>query len=284
VKLIVISGLSGAGKSIALNVLEDLGYYCVDNLPLGLLEAFAAELAATQPSPERVAAGIDARNLGVTFDRFPEIQAAIRGQGIDCEVVFLEADDNAITKRFGETRRKHPLTASNVALLEAIQRERALLEPVRDLADSCIDTSHTKYHELRELIRQRVDRRPRETMSLHFVSFGYKHGVPLDADFVFDVRSIPNPYWESELRELNGRDERVVAFLNSQPAVSAMLKNLKGFLSQCIPSFEDDNRTYLTIAIGCTGGVHRSVYIAERLAEQFGKGRSGVLVRHRDLT
>jgi RNase adapter protein RapZ len=284
VKLIVISGLSGAGKSIALNVLEDLGYYCVDNLPLGLLEAFAAELAATQPSPERVAAGIDARNLGVTFDRFPEIQAAIRGQGIDCEVVFLEADDNAITKRFGETRRKHPLTASNVALLEAIQRERALLEPVRDLADSCIDTSHTKYHELRELIRQRVDRRPRETMSLHFVSFGYKHGVPLDADFVFDVRSIPNPYWESELRELNGRDERVVAFLNSQPAVNAMLKNLKGFLSQCIPSFEDDNRTYLTIAIGCTGGVHRSVYIAERLAEQFGKGRSGVLVRHRDLT
>lgn len=283
-KLIVISGLSGAGKSIALNVLEDLGYYCVDNLPLGLLEAFAAELAATQPSPERVAAGIDARNLGVTFDRFPEIQAAIRGQGIDCEVVFLEADDNAITKRFGETRRKHPLTAANVALLEAIQRERALLEPVRDLADSCIDTSHTKYHELRELIRQRVDRRPRETMSLQFMSFGYKHGVPLDADFVFDVRAIPNPYWESELRELNGRDERVVAFLNSQPAVNAMLKNLKGFLSQCIPSFEDDNRTYLTIAIGCTGGVHRSVYIAERLAEQFGKGRSGVLVRHRDLT
>ena len=283
-KLIVISGLSGAGKSIALNVLEDLGYYCVDNLPLGLLEAFAAELAATHPTPERVAAGIDARNLSVAFDRFPEIQAAIRNQGIDCEVVFLEADDNAITKRFGETRRKHPLMTTNVALVDAIQRERALLEPVRDLADSCIDTSHTKYHELRELIRQRVDRRPRETMSLQFMSFGYKHGVPLDADFVFDVRAIPNPYWESELRELNGRDERVVAFLNSQPAVNAMLKNLKNFLNECIPTFEDDNRTYLTIAIGCTGGVHRSVYIAERLAQQFGKGRSGVLVRHRDLT
>lgn len=282
-KLIVISGLSGAGKSIALNVLEDLGYYCVDNLPLGLLEAFAAELAATQQTPERVAAGIDARNLSVAFDRFPEIQAAIRNQGIDCEVVFLEADDNAITKRFGETRRKHPLMTTNVALLEAIQRERALLEPVRDLADSCIDTSHTKYHELRELIRQRVDQRPRETMSLQFMSFGYKHGVPLDADFVFDVRSIPNPYWESELRELNGRDERVIAFLNSQPAVNAMLKYLKTFLSECIPTFEDDNRTYLTIAIGCTGGVHRSVYIAERLAQEFARGRSGVLVRHRDL-
>ena len=282
-KLIVISGLSGAGKSIALNVLEDLDYYCVDNLPLGLLEAFAAELAAARPSPERVAAVIDARNLSVAFDRFPAIQASIRNKGIDCEVVFLEADDNAITKRFNETRRKHPLTAADVALLEAIQRERVLLEPVRDLADSCIDTSHTKYHELRKIIRQLVDRRPVETMSLQFLSFGYKHGIPLDADFVFDVRSIPNPYWESELRELNGRDEKVVAFLDSQPTVSTMLKSLKDFLDECIPPFEEDNRAYLTIAIGCTGGIHRSVYVVEHLAEQFRKKRSGVLVRHRDI-
>lgn len=282
-KLIVISGLSGAGKSIALNVLEDLDYYCVDNLPLGLLEAFAAELAAARPSPERVAAVIDARNLSVAFDRFPAIQASIRNKGIDCEVVFLEADDNAITKRFNETRRKHPLTAPDVALLEAIQRERVLLEPVRDLADSCIDTSHTKYHELRKIIRQLVDRRPVETMSLQFLSFGYKHGLPLDADFVFDVRSIPNPYWESELRELNGRDEKVVAFLDSQPTVGTMLKSLKDFLDESIPPFEEDNRAYLTIAIGCTGGIHRSVYVVEHLAEQFRKKRSGVLVRHRDI-
>ncbi len=283
-KFIVISGLSGAGKSIALNVLEDLGYYCVDNLPLGLLEAFAAELAAAQPSPDRVAAVIDARNLSAAFDRFPDIKAAIRDQGIDCEVVFLEADDNALTKRFSETRRKHPLTAANVALLEAIQRERILLEPVRDLADSCIDTSHTKYHELRELIRQRVDRRPLESMSLKFLSFGYKHGIPLDADFVFDVRSLPNPYWELGLRQLNGRDEKVVAFLDSQPAVSSMLESLREFLEKWIPAFEDDNRAYLTVAVGCTGGNHRSVYVVERLATQFRGKRSGVLLRHRDIS
>ena len=283
-KLIVISGLSGAGKSIALNVLEDLGYYCVDNLPLGLLEAFASELSAARPTPERVAAVIDARNLSIAFDRFPDIKAAIQRQGVDCEVVFLEADDNAITKRFSETRRKHPLTAANVALLEAIQRERVLLKPVRDLADSCIDTSHTQYHELRELIRQRVDRRPLETMSLQFLSFGYKHGIPLDSDFVFDVRSLPNPYWEVGLRQLNGRDEKVIAFLNSQPVVSAMLESLKDFLSKWIPAFESDNRAYLTVAVGCTGGNHRSVYVVERLATQFREGRNGVLVRHRDVS
>ena len=283
-KLIVVSGLSGAGKSIALNVLEDLGYYCVDNLPLGLLEAFAAELAAAQPTPDRVAAVIDARNLSVAFDRFPDIMAAIRNQGVDCEVVFLEADDNAITKRFSETRRKHPLTAANVALLEAIQRERTVLEPVRDLADSCIDTSHTQYHELRELIRQRVDRQPLETMSLQFLSFGYKHGIPLDADFVFDVRSLPNPYWEPGLRQLNGRDEKVVAFLDSQPAVGEMLESLREFLDKWIPAFENDNRAYLTVAVGCTGGNHRSVYVIERLATQYRDARPGVMVRHRDIS
>ncbi|GMQ95657.1 MAG: RNase adapter RapZ [Gammaproteobacteria bacterium] len=282
-KLIVISGLSGAGKSIALSVLEDLGYYCVDNLPLGLLAAFAAELAAAEPSPDRVAAVIDARNLSAAFDRFADIKVAIRDQGIDCEVVFLDADDNAITKRFSETRRKHPLTAANVALLEAIQRERTLLEPVRDLADSCIDTSQTQYHELRQIIRERVDRRPLETMSLQFLSFGYKHGIPLDADFVFDVRFLPNPYWELGLRKLNGHDEKVIAFLDSQPAVGAMLDSLRGFLDEWIPAFEDDNRAYLTVAIGCTGGNHRSVYVVERLARQFRGGRSGILVRHRDI-
>lgn len=283
-KLIVISGLSGAGKSIALNVLEDLGYHCVDNLPLGLLEAFASELAAARPAPEHVAAVIDARNLSVAFDRFPDIKAAIQGQGVDCEVVFLEADDNAITKRFSETRRKHPLTAANVALLEAIRRERTLLEPVRDLADSCIDTSHTLYHELREVIQQRVVRRPPDTMSVQFLSFGYKHGIPLDADFVFDVRSLPNPYWEVELRQLNGRDQKVMEFLHAQPAVGAMLESLEDFLEQWIPAFEKDNRAYLTVAVGCTGGNHRSVYVVERLAARFREARSGVLVRHRDIS
>lgn len=283
-KLIVISGLSGAGKSIALNVLEDLGYYCVDNLPLGLLEAFAGELAMATPPPERVAAVIDARNLSIAFDKFPEIKSAIQEQGVDCEVVFLEADENAITKRFSETRRKHPLTAANVALMEAIRRERTLLEPVRDLAEICIDTSHTQYHELRELIRQRVDRRPMQTMTLQFMSFGYKNGIPLDADFVFDVRSLPNPYWEVGLRQLNGRDEEVVNFLDAQPSVNAMLASLRHFLDEWVPAFEDDNRAYLTIAIGCTGGNHRSVYVVERLAAEYRRDRSGVLVRHRDIS
>lgn len=283
-KLVVVSGLSGAGKSIALNVLEDLGYYCVDNLPLGLLEAFATELAAAQPAPERVAAVIDARNLSVAFDRFPAIKKAIQNQGVECEVVFLEADDNAITKRFSETRRKHPLTAPNVALLEAIRRERSLLEPFRDLADTCIDTSRTQYHELRELIRERVDRRPPEALSLQFISFGYKHGIPLDADFVFDVRALPNPYWEVGLRNLNGRDEKVMEFLDAQPVVGEMLTSLEIFLSKWVPAFEKANRAYLTIAVGCTGGNHRSVYVVERLAATFRRGSSGVLVRHRDIS
>ncbi|NIM27088.1 MAG: RNase adapter RapZ [Gammaproteobacteria bacterium] len=283
-KLIVISGLSGAGKSVALNVLEDLGYHCVDNLPLGLLEAFASELASAQPAPERVAAVIDARNLSVAFDRFPDIKAAIETRGVDCDVVFLEADDNAITKRFSETRRKHPLTAADVSLLEAIRRERTLLEPVRDLAETCIDTSHTLYHELRELIQERVVRRPPDTMSVQFVSFGYKHGIPLDADFVFDVRSLPNPYWKSELRQLNGRDQKVVAFLDAQPAVKEMLQSLGAFLAQWIPAFEKGNRAYLTVAVGCTGGNHRSVYVVEQLAAQFRESRDRVLVRHRDMS
>jgi len=271
-------------QSIALSVLEDLGYYCVDNLPLGLLAAFAAELAAADPAPERVAAVIDARNLSAAFDRFANIKSAIRDQGVDCEVIFLHADDNVITKRFSETRRKHPLTAANVALLEAIKRERTLLEPVRDLAELCIDTSQTQYHELREIIRERVDRRPRETMSLQFLSFGYKHGIPPDADFVFDVRFLPNPYWELGLRKLNGHDEKVVAFLDSQPAVGAMLESLRGFLDKWIPAFEHDNRAYLTVAVGCTGGNHRSVYVVERLAAHFRDGGGGILVRHRDIS
>ena len=282
-KLVVISGLSGAGKSIALNVLEDLGYYCVDNLPLGLLQALASELLDTESSHNRVAVGIDARNLAVAFDRFSDTMTAIRNQSIDCEVVFLEAEDEAIMKRFSETRRKHPLTADDVVLGEAIRRERVLLDPVRQQADFCIDTSRTQYHELRDLIRKRVDQRPSKRLSLLFLSFGYKHGVPPDADFVFDARSLPNPYWEVGLRQLTGRDTEVIAFLDAQPAVNAMLESLRGFLDQWVPAFEADNRSYLTVAIGCTGGNHRSVYLVEALAGHFRKNRAGVLVRHRDV-
>jgi UPF0042 nucleotide-binding protein len=283
VKLIVISGLSGAGKSIALNVLEDLGYYCVDNLPLALLQALAAELVGRKSTHDRVAVGIDARNLSVAFDRFSETMSAIRRQSIDCEVVFLEADDDVIMKRFSETRRKHPLTTEDLALGEAIRRERSLLGPVRNQADIRIDTTRTQYHELRDLIRQRVDRQPSQGLSLQFLSFGYKHGVPPEADLVFDVRCLPNPYWEVGLRKLTGKDPEVVAFLAAQPAVNAMQESLTVFLEQWIPAFEADNRSYLTVAIGCTGGNHRSVYLAEALAGHFQGATGGVLVRHRDM-
>jgi len=282
VKLVVISGMSGAGKSIALDVLEDLGYYCVDNLPLGLLPALVAELGA-EPAFERAAIVVDVRNPKVAFDRFSDIVAEIRAQGVEAEVVFLEAEDETLIKRFSETRRKHPLTAEDVALAEAIPRERELLKPVREEADICIDTTRTLFHELRDLVRQRVDRRPRKGISLLFLSFGYKHGVPPDVDMVFDARCLPNPYWEAGLRPLTGRDPEVVAFLDSQPEVSAMLDSLETFLQRWIPAFEADNRAYLTVAIGCTGGNHRSVYLAEKLAERFRDGRSGVMVRHREV-
>ena len=282
-KLLVISGLSGAGKSIALNVLEDLGYYCVDNLPLKLLPALVSELVQTEPLHDDVAVVIDARNLTVAFDRFPDTVREVRAQGIDCEVVFLDADDEVLLKRFSETRRKHPLTASDVVLAEAIRRERDLLGPVREQADITIDTTRTQYHELRDLIRDRLDRRPHHTLSLLFLSFGFKHGIPPDADIVFDARCLPNPYWEVGLRQLTGRDPDVAAFLDAQPVVGEMLESVRKFLEQWIPAYEADNRSYLTIAIGCTGGNHRSVYLIERLAGHFRAQRGGVLVRHRDV-
>ncbi|MDX1434323.1 MAG: RNase adapter RapZ [Gammaproteobacteria bacterium] len=283
-KLLVISGLSGAGKSIALNVLEDLDYYCVDNLPLKLLPALVRELVQTEPVHEDVAVVIDARNLTVAFDRFPDTVREVRAQGVDCEVVFLDADDEVLLKRFSETRRKHPLTDDDVALGEAIRRERDLLGPVREQADITIDTTRTQYHELRDLIRDRLDRNPHHTLSLLFLSFGFKHGLPPDADIVFDARCLPNPYWEVGLRPLSGRDPDVAAFLDAQPAVGEMLQSLRQFLEQWIPAYEADNRSYLTVAIGCTGGNHRSVYLVERLAEHFRAKRGGVIVRHRDVT
>jgi len=283
-RLIVISGLSGAGKSVAMDALEDLGYYCIDNLPINLLGALAAELdTGDQPPYDRAAVAIDARNPADTLQRLPEIIEELRGRGIVDELVFLEADDTSLVKRFSETRRKHPLTADNVSLAEAIGRERTLLGPMRRHADICIDTSRMHLHQLREMIRQRVDRRPLKTLSLLFESFGYKHGVPADADMVFDARCLPNPHWVPRLRPLTGRDADVREFLEAQPAVGEMLGDVRTFLEKWIPRFEAENRAYLTVAMGCTGGQHRSVYLVERLAEHFRQARRGVLVRHREL-
>ena len=282
-KLVVVSGLSGAGKSVTMQALEDLGYYCVDNLPLGLLSAFASELATTTATHRRAAVGIDARNWSAKFSRFSEIMAEVAGRGIEADVVFLEAEDSVLIKRFSETRRKHPLSDEDRSLGEALRAERELLAPMRDRADILLDTTNTHLHQLRDLVRKRVDRRRAATLSLQFLSFGYKSGVPPDADMVFDVRCLPNPYWRPELRGLTGRDPEVVTFLRSQPLAEAMVASLGEFLRRWVPEFEADNRSYLTIAIGCTGGHHRSVFVAERLVESFTEHPGGAMVRHREI-
>ena len=283
-KLIVISGISGAGKSVVMHSLEDLDYYCVDNLPLELLPSLAVELRRDNRFPiSHAAVAIDARNAGAEFERFPQIMAQIQASGVDCEIVFLEAENDVLIQRFSETRRKHPLTADNLSLAEALARERTLLEPVRRQASYRIDTTSTHLHQLRDLIRQRVDRRPRGNLTVMFESFGFKHGVPPDADMVFDVRCLPNPYWEPTLRDYSGLDEPVRTFLMAQPPAVAMVESLRDFLARWIPSFEAENRAYLTVAVGCTGGMHRSVFIIEQLGGHFKALREGVLIRHREL-
>ncbi len=284
-KLIVVSGLSGSGKSIMLHTLEDLGYYCIDNLPVDLLQAFAAQMINdTQHAYENAAVGIDARNRSEAMQRFPEILQTIEHSGLNCELFFLQAEDDTLFKRYSETRRKHPLTGKDRPLAEAIRLERKLMEPFVAHADLIIDSTHTNIHQLRELVRERVEQRTERSLSLLFMSFGYKHGVPPDADFVFDVRCLPNPHWESVLRPLTGLDPGVIAFLEQQPKVGEMFEHLRDFMEYWIPCFEAENRSYVTVALGCTGGQHRSVYLTELLAAHFRHSRSSVLTRHRELS
>ena len=283
-RLVIVSGLSGSGKSVALHMLEDLDYYCVDNIPAALLKPL---ISHTVRGPEdtypRTAVGLDARNRPRDIEMEPDLVAELRSGGIGCEVLYLHASDEVLLKRYAETRRKHPLLAAGVSLREAIASERRLLEPITIAADLVIDTSNMGVHALRELIRERIDRRLTGRLSLMFESFGFKHGIPGDADFVFDVRSLPNPYWEHTLRGLTGRDDAVAAYLAGHAAVGEMLEDLTGFLTKRIAEFARTNRGYLTIAIGCTGGRHRSVYIAEKLAEHFRRIHPQVLTRHASL-
>jgi UPF0042 nucleotide-binding protein len=286
VRLVVVSGLSGAGKSVALHTLEDLGYYCIDNLPVDLLPALASQMTSPgSPDYEFTAVGIDARNPSRALERFPSILNELRSHCVDCQLVFLEAEDPILIKRFSETRRRHPLTSDEVSLAEAIARERQLLGPLASCADLRIDTSLTTLHQLRDLVRLRVGGGAPGALSVMLLSFGFKHGVPRDADFVFDVRCLPNPHWEPHLRPLTGRDAPVVEFLGCDALVDEMFEDLAGFLQDWIPRFEAENRAYLTVALGCTGGQHRSVYMAERLGEHLrAHGRWSVIVRHRELT
>jgi len=284
-RLIIVSGLSGSGKSVALQALEDLDYYCIDNLPLGLLPQFAGQIidTAAKRNIENVAVGIDARNLVRDLARFSEILDEVRRRGINCEVVFLTAGDHVLIKRFSETRRKHPLTRANVSLTEAIAEERELLGSISASADLHVDTGALNVHQLRSLIRERIAERKDPSLSLLFVSFGYKNGIPADADFVFDVRCLPNPYWDPQLRLFKGTDAEIIRFLEQEPDVIAMFEDIKGFLERWIPFFETENRTYVCVAIGCTGGQHRSVYIADALASHFRRSRTNVLIRHREI-
>lgn len=283
-KFLVISGLSGSGKSIALQSLEDLDYYCVDNLPLNLLLAFAQTvMTADRLGHESVAVGIDARNLSSDMGGFPGIMDEIRNLGFECEVIFLEAGDGMLKKRFSETRRKHPLTDERTSLGEAIKAERKHLELIEKCADIRIDTSLSNVHQLRALIRDHVRVGTKAHLSLQFMSFGFKQGVPADVDFVFDVRCLPNPYWDPKLRILRGTDRPVIEFLNAQDTVNQMFEDLSGFLQRWIPAFDKENRSYLSVAIGCTGGQHRSVYLVERLEAHFRSQNKHVIVRHRDM-
>jgi RNase adapter protein RapZ len=280
-RLVLISGLSGSGKSVALHMLEDLDYYCVDNIPAGLLPMFISHTVRSQePTYSLTAVGVDARNRPQEIASVPKLVDELKRSGVACEVIFLRADEEALLKRYSETRRRHPLSRDGLGLAEAIRQERGLLEPIADAADLIIDTTRTSVHELRELIRQRVGARTDGRMSILFESFAYRHGVPGDADFVFDVRSLPNPYWEPGLARFTGRDQAVIEYLERHPIVAKMFADLVGFLEHWIPELVRTNRSYLTIAIGCTGGQHRSVYLVERLAQHFSKRYAHVHARH----
>lgn len=280
-RLIVISGLSGSGKSVALHMLEDLDFYCVDNMPAGLLPEFISHTVRSDESQYRLTAiGIDARNRPEDIQLVPQQVAELKRSGVGCEVIYLRAEAETLLKRYSETRRRHPLSRSGLGLAEAIAEEQRLLEPIAGAADLVIDTSHFSVHDLREFVRKRVGERGDGHMSILFESFAFKHGLPGDADFVFDARSLPNPFWEPGLAEYTGLDKPVADYLMKHEAVQRMINDLTQFLEHWIPELSRTNRSYLTIAIGCTGGQHRSVYLVERLAAHFKTIYPLVLARH----
>ncbi|QJQ96444.1 MULTISPECIES: RNase adapter RapZ [Halomonadaceae] len=283
-QLVVISGRSGSGKSIALQALEDLGFYAIDNLPAMLLGALVDELQ-NGPSPHSsIAVSIDARNLPAALERFPSLLDDVRKRGVACQVVYITTDPKILLERYSATRRRHPLTReSEMTLAEAIDSEETALADIRDLADLIIDTSRLSVHELRARIADQVAQHVNQQLTLTFESFGFKRGVPLDADTVFDARCLPNPYWDPRLRPFNGRDTEIVEFLESFPDVSDMANDIHAWLERWLPSYQASHRSYVTVAIGCTGGQHRSVYLTERLAAQFASTYPNVRLRHREL-
>ena len=281
-KIVIVSGLSGSGKTIALNTLEDLGFYCIDNLPVGIIPTVIDHLRDKKyMHDDQIGIGIDARNHPEQLENFNDLIKDIKAKD-ECTLLFLKATKHALFKRFSETRRRHPLSEGGRPLEEAILLEEKQLEPIAVNSDVTVDTTHTTVHQLRDAVRQRMHAAPRK-LSLLFQSFGFKNSVPADTDFVFDVRCLPNPHWVPDLRPQNGLDQPVADFLGAEEDVQKMLADLKQFLDNWVPKFEAENRSYLTVAIGCTGGQHRSVYISDQLAKYFSEKRSNVTTRHREL-
>jgi len=283
-KLVIISGRSGSGKSTALQALEDIGFYCIDNLPALLLPDLVEQMCQDPDHPEKIAVSIDARNLSSNLSQFPAVIEKLREEHwAHYEVMFLDSAEDVLIKRYSSTRRKHPLSDEHLSLQQSIQAESKLLEPIALIADVRLDTTHLSLYELRDTVKLRVANRKEQTLSVQFESFGFKHGVPLDVDFVFDVRALPNPHWIPELRQYTGKEKPIEEFLAASEAVSEMQSDIQNFLERWLPRFADNNRSYITIGIGCTGGQHRSVYICEQLASHFTRLMDNVHVRHREL-
>ncbi|MEG3765960.1 RNase adapter RapZ [Alteromonas sp. 14N.309.X.WAT.G.H12] len=276
--LIIISGRSGSGKSVALRALEDLGYYCVDNIPVNLLPALTHTVADEY---EQVAVSIDVRNLPKDPAELVEILDYLP-ESWTVTIVYIDASEDMLMKRFSETRRLHPLAKLNKSLSDAILTEKELLAPIAERADLNIDTDSLSIHQLAELIRERILGKKSARLVLVIESFGFKHGIPKDADYVFDARFLPNPHWEPDLKHLTGLDTPVQVFLSSQPIVTKFIYQIQNLITTWLPHLERNNRSYVTVAIGCTGGQHRSVYVAECLAKNLRESHSDVQIRHRE--
>jgi len=284
-RLVVISGHSGSGKTSALNILEDVGFTCIDNLPASLLASLVNEITAKGNHQNlNIAVGIDARNLVGDLSKIATTLGELDSELVDVSVIFMFANRSDLLRRYSETRRRHPLSTEEIGLKEAIDLEKTLLSPMLDIADRTVDTSRLSLHQLRDLIKNTVVPKNPQHMSILFESFGFKKGVPTDSDFVFDARCLPNPYWKDHLKNKTGNDPDVIQFLESQVDVASMLADIIGFLTRWIPRFQQNNRSYLTISIGCTGGQHRSVYLANRLHEHFAAEYPFVHVSHKELS
>ena len=283
IHLIVLSGMSGGGKTVALRALEDLEFYCVDNLPTALLPQLVAAVSRGIGDKRRnVAVGVDVRNREEDLKRMPAMLSELAAEGVDAHLIFLDCRDDVLIKRYSETRRRHPLSWRGLSLADAIAEERRVLRSLSSIADKVIDSSDMNVHQLRRLIATGYAEAT-EGLTLMFQSFAFRRGLPLDADFVFDARCLPNPHWDPKLRPLSGKDGPVRDYLEAQPLVAEYFADTARWLDAWLPRFEADDRSYVTISVGCTGGRHRSVYLVEKLAAHYRARRDGVLTFHREL-